>query len=45
MKEGAKYTFYIPSELGYGDKGAGGVIGPNQALIFDVELIKVIKAK
>ncbi len=45
MKEGAKYTFYIPSELGYGERGAGGVIGPNQALIFDVELIKVKKAK
>lgn len=45
MKEGGKYTFYIPSELGYGDRGAGGVIGPNQALIFDVELIKVKKAK
>lgn len=41
MQEGAKYRFYIPSRLAYGPRGAGGVIGPNQALIFDVELIKV----
>ena len=41
MQEGAKYRFYIPSRLAYGSRGAGGVIGPNQALIFDVELIKV----
>ncbi len=41
MQEGAKYRFFIPSRLAYGARGAGGVIGPNQALIFDVELIKV----
>lgn len=41
MKEGAKYRFYIPSELAYGQHGAGGAIGPNETLIFDVELIKV----
>lgn len=41
MQEGAKYRFFIPSRLAYGSRGAGGVIGPNQALIFDVELIKV----
>jgi FKBP-type peptidyl-prolyl cis-trans isomerase len=41
MQEGAKYRFFIPSRLAYGPRGAGGVIGPNQALIFDVELIKV----
>ena len=41
MKEGAKYRFYIPSELAYGERGAGKDIGPNSALIFDVELIKV----
>ncbi len=41
MKEGAKYRFFIPSELAYGERGAGRDIGPNSALIFDVELIKV----
>ena len=41
MIEGAKYRFYIPSELAYGEQGAGRDIGPNAALIFDVELIKI----
>lgn len=41
MQEGAKYRFFIPSKLAYGTRGAGRDIGPNQALIFDVELIKV----
>jgi FKBP-type peptidyl-prolyl cis-trans isomerase len=41
MKEGAKYRLYIPSELAYGTRGAGGSIGPNETLIFIVELIKV----
>lgn len=41
MKEGAKYRLFIPSKLGYGERGAGRDIGPNSALIFDVELIKV----
>ncbi len=41
MKEGAKYRFFIPSKLAYGSRGAGGVIGPDETLIFDVELIKV----
>lgn len=41
MKEGAKYRFFIPSQLGYGERGAGRDIGPNSALIFEVELIKV----
>ena len=41
MKEGAKYRFYIPQELGYGSRGAGSCIPPYAALIFDVELIKV----
>ncbi|MFT5641711.1 MAG: FKBP-type peptidyl-prolyl cis-trans isomerase FkpA [Cyclobacteriaceae bacterium] len=43
MKEGAKYTLTIPSELGYGARGAGGVIPPNSILVFDVELISVDK--
>lgn len=41
MKEGAKYEFYIPSNLAYGSHGAGGAIGPDETLVFDVELIKV----
>ncbi|NNC84089.1 MAG: FKBP-type peptidyl-prolyl cis-trans isomerase [Flavobacteriales bacterium] len=43
MKEGAKYRFYIPSELAYGDRGAGAQIGPGATLIFDVELIEIKK--
>jgi FKBP-type peptidyl-prolyl cis-trans isomerase FkpA len=41
MKEGSKYRFFIPSTLAYGSSGAGGVIGPDETLIFDVELLKV----
>ena len=41
MKVGAKYRFFIPPDLAYGQHGAGGVIGPNETLIFDVELLSV----
>ena len=43
MKEGDKWRLYIPSDLAYGSQGAGGIIGPNSTLIFDVELLRVIK--
>ena len=43
MSEGSKYRLFIPSELAYGEKGAGQQILPNSTLIFDVELIKVEK--
>ena len=45
MKEGAKYRFYIPYLLGYGERGAGASIPPYSTLIFDVELIKVLGTK
>lgn len=41
MKPGAKWTLYIPPKLAYGSRGAGKKIGPNAALIFDIELLKV----
>ena len=41
MSEGAKFRFFIPSKLAYGTRGAGRDIGPNEALIFEVELLKV----
>ncbi len=40
MKEGAKWELYIPPALAYGPGGTGGLIGPNQTLIFEVELVK-----
>ena len=43
MPEGSKWRLFIPSQLAYGPQGAGGVIGPNSTLIFDVELLKVVK--
>lgn len=43
MKEGAKYEFFIPSDLAYGPQGIPNAIPPHSTLIFEVELIKVIK--
>lgn len=42
MQEGAKYRFFIPYMLGYGESGAGGSIPPYATLIFDVELLEVL---
>lgn len=41
MSVGSKMQIYVPSELGYGERGAGGTIGPNETLIFDIELIAI----
>lgn len=41
MSVGDKYRFYIPSELGYGEQGAGNDIKPNAALVFDIELVSI----
>lgn len=43
MKEGSKFTFFIPSDLAYGPQGIPNAIPPHSTLIFEVELIKVIK--
>ena len=42
MKEGSKWMLYIPWQLAYGEKGANKLIGPNETLVFEVELIAVM---
>ena len=42
MPVGSKWKLYIPYELAYGENGAGGAIGPYQALIFDIELLAIL---
>lgn len=43
MKEGDKFEVYIPSELAYGEQGAGQVVGPNSVIIFEISLIAIVK--
>lgn len=44
MKVGAKWKLFIPAGLAYGDRGAGASIGPNQVLIFEIELLEIKKS-
>jgi len=43
MPVGSKWKIYVPSAIAYGERGAGGDIGPNSALIFEVELLEIVK--
>ncbi len=42
MTTGSKWRLFVPSDLAYGDRGAGGAIGPHSTLIFDVELLEIV---
>lgn len=45
MPVGSKYELFIPADLAYGPRGAGGDIGPNETLIFEVELLEIIQTE
>ena len=42
MKEGGKYELYVPADLAYGKRGGGQIIGPNETLIFTIELLEIL---
>ncbi|WP_016776024.1 FKBP-type peptidyl-prolyl cis-trans isomerase [Anaerophaga thermohalophila] len=42
MPEGSKWRLFIPSDIAYGPNGAGDKIGPNETLVFDIELIEIL---
>ena len=44
VKEGGKIRLFVPSNLAYGERGAGGLIGPDETLVFDVELLEVMQS-
>jgi FKBP-type peptidyl-prolyl cis-trans isomerase FklB len=45
MPVGSKWQLFIPAEMAYGDRGAGGDIGPGETLIFEVELLSIVEQK
>lgn len=45
MKTGAKWKLFLPSSMAYGERGTGSSIGPNETLIFEVELLEIVKDK
>ena len=42
MPVGSKWKLYLPHQLAYGERGAGGAIGPLAALVFEVELLEIV---
>jgi FKBP-type peptidyl-prolyl cis-trans isomerase FklB len=42
MKVGAKWKLYVPPDLGYGEEGSPPVIAPNEVLVFEIELVRIL---